>query len=130
VSESRVLTCVSLSFEQFTSADFEKDQDANFHIDFVAYASNLRAWNYEIKECSRHKAKMIAGRIIPAIATATASITGLMMLELLKIVQKKPVEAFRNTSNNLGLNMYCLTEPQAPPKAKDGYVCLSVYLTV
>lgn len=30
-------------------ADFEKDDDSNFHIDFIAAASNLRAWNYRIK---------------------------------------------------------------------------------
>lgn len=31
---------------RFEPADFEKDQDLNFHIDFVAAASNMRSWNY------------------------------------------------------------------------------------
>ena len=31
-------------------ADFEKDQDLNFHIDFITAASNLRAANYRIKQ--------------------------------------------------------------------------------
>ncbi|KDO35490.1 hypothetical protein SPRG_00337 [Saprolegnia parasitica CBS 223.65] len=102
-------------------ADFEKDNDANFHIDFIASAANLRAWNYRIKPVSRHKCKMIAGKIIPAIATTTASVTGLAMIELLKIVQDKKLDQFKDSSNSLGLNMYLLQEPAEPEKAKDEY---------
>lgn len=32
--------------EQFAPAEFEKDDDSNFHIDFINAASNLRASNY------------------------------------------------------------------------------------
>jgi ubiquitin-activating enzyme E1 len=102
-------------------ADFEKDQDLNFHIDFIAAASNLRAANYRIKQATRHKCKMIAGKIIPAIATTTASVTGLIMIEFLKVMQEKPLESFKNSSNSLGLNLYLLQEPNPPQKAKDEY---------
>ncbi len=34
-------------------ADFEKDDDSNFHIDFINAAANLRASNYQIKNCDR-----------------------------------------------------------------------------
>ncbi|OQR92773.1 ubiquitin activating enzyme, E1 family [Thraustotheca clavata] len=105
----------------FVPADFEKDNDANFHIDFIAAAANMRAWNYRIKPVSRHKCKMIAGKIIPAIATTTASVTGLAMIELLKIVQDKKLDQFKDSSNSLGLNMYLLQEPAEPEKAKDEY---------
>ncbi|TMW66101.1 hypothetical protein Poli38472_003866 [Pythium oligandrum] len=105
----------------FEPADFEKDQDLNFHIDFVYAASNLRAHNYKIRQASRHKCKMIAGKIIPAIATTTASVTGLAMLEMLKLVQQKKLDAFKDSSNSLGLNMYLMQEPASPEKAKDEY---------
>ena len=35
--------------------EFEKDDDSNFHIDFIVAASNLRATNYSIPVADRHK---------------------------------------------------------------------------
>jgi ubiquitin-activating enzyme E1 len=64
--------------------EFEKDDETNFHIDFIHSASQLRARNYRIHECDFGKTKMIAGRIIPAIATTTAMITGCVTTELYK----------------------------------------------
>lgn len=40
------------------AADFEKDDDQNFHIDFIHATSNLRAGNYHIPAASRHKSKV------------------------------------------------------------------------
>lgn len=42
---------------------FEKDNDSNFHIDFITAASNLRALNYGIPVASRLQSKIIAGRM-------------------------------------------------------------------
>ena len=103
----------------FEPADFEKDDDDNFHIDFVTACSNLRAANYHIPKTSRHKCKMIAGRIIPAIATTTASVTGLVMLEMFKVLQRKPVEQLRNGNYDLGSNQYMLFEAEPPAQIKD-----------
>ncbi|CAM9696526.1 unnamed protein product [Ascophyllum nodosum] len=115
------LSAVDVSSLHFEPADFEKDQDLNFHVDFVTATSNMRAWNYRIKEASRHKVKMIAGKIIPAIATTTASVSGLVMIELFKILQGKKLESYKDSSNNLGLNSYFFSEPAPPEKAKDEF---------
>jgi len=74
---------------KINTIEFEKDDDSNFHIDFIAAVANLRARNYGIEEVTRHKVKMIAGKIIPAIATATAMIVGAVGFEMYKFVAVK-----------------------------------------
>uniref|UniRef100_A0A453IAG6 Ubiquitin-activating enzyme E1 C-terminal domain-containing protein n=1 Tax=Aegilops tauschii subsp. strangulata TaxID=200361 RepID=A0A453IAG6_AEGTS len=65
------------------------------------------------------KAKFIAGRIIPAIATTTAMATGLVCLELYKVLAgDHPVEDYRNTFANLALPMFSMAEPVPPKEMK------------
>jgi len=98
------------------SLKFEKDDDTNFHIDFITATSNLRAYNYSIREADRNKTKLIAGKIIPAIATTTAMITGLVCMEMYKLLQKKPADTFRNAFVNLAIPLFAFSEPVEPQK--------------
>ena len=93
-----------LTPEDFSAAEFEKDNDLNHHIDFIHSCSNLRARNYKIVESDRNKTKMIAGKIIPAIATTTALITGIVSNEMYKYVQGfTDIGKFKNSTVNLAL---------------------------
>ncbi|CAI9761300.1 unnamed protein product [Fraxinus pennsylvanica] len=95
---------------------FEKDDDTNYHMDLIAGLANMRARNYGILEVDKLKAKFIAGRIIPAIATSTAMATGLVCLELYKVINGgHKLEDYRNTFANLALPLFSMAEP-VPPK--------------
>jgi len=109
------------ALQQCQVHEFEKDDDSNFHIDFLTAATNLRAANYDIKLSERCDVKVTAGRIIPALATTTGMICGLVTLEFMKLVKSlhmsgNATSKFYNYNINLaiGLNAMNAFHPEAP----------------
>jgi ubiquitin-activating enzyme E1 len=99
--------------------EFEKDDDSNYHIDMITAASNMRALNYGITTVSHQETKGIAGRIIPAIATTTAAVSGLVMLEMLKyLLNIKDVTSYRSNFINLASPHLVYSDPM-PAKMID-----------
>nr|GEW49570.1 ubiquitin-activating enzyme E1 1-like isoform X2 [Tanacetum cinerariifolium] len=100
------------------------DDDTNYHMDFIAGLANMRARNYSIPDVDKLRAKFIVGRIILAIATSTSMATGLVCLELYKVIDGgRKVEDYLNTFANLALPLFSMAE-LVPPKqqASLGYV--------
>lgn len=109
----------SLKNIKIVPLEFEKDDDSNLHIDYIVAASNLRATNYGIQPADRHRSKLIAGKIIPAIATTTSVVGGLVCQEFIKLAQGlKELEKYKNGFVNLALPFFGFSEPLLAPKTK------------
>jgi len=93
--------------------EFEKDDDTNHHIDFITSAANIRATSYGIELKDRLQVKQIAGKIIPAIATTTSLVSGLVSIELYKIIQNKnKLDNYSDAFCNLATCEYMQSEPK------------------
>ena len=118
---NKLLVKKPLNYEtkRVNTIEFEKDDDSNHHIDFIAAVANLRARNYSIDEAERFKIKLIAGKIIPAVATTTAMVVGAVGFEILKFLMRKPIEKMRNSFSNLAIPLWLFSEPIPPIKNTD-----------
>jgi ubiquitin-activating enzyme E1 len=98
-------------FKVIYPQEFNKDDDNNYHVSFVTSASNLRAHNYGIEPADFYTTKGIAGRIIPAVATTTSIVSGLITIEMIKYLYCTDISNFKSTFINLALNTYISAEP-------------------
>ena len=92
--------------------NFDKDNDENYHINFILSFSNLRASNFNIEKTEFLNAKKIAGNIIPAIASTTAAVTGIACLQIYTLLQTDNLRSFRNSDFNLGTSIFDLYIPE------------------
>ena len=54
---------------------------------------------------------MIAGRIVPALPTTTAAITGIVCLQLYTLMQTNKIDYFKNCYMNLAINGFMMVKP-------------------
>ena len=98
---------------------FEKDDPDLGHVDLVALTANIRCRIYGIGTIDRMEVQRLAGKIIPALATTTAMVAGLVCLEMVKAVaalegmRVPQLSTFRNSFVNLALPELSFAEPVA-----------------
>jgi len=99
-----------------TVQDFEKDNDENYHVGYITATSNNRAKNYDIPIATFYETKGIAGKIIPALATTTSIVAGLIIIEMLKYVRNKntKIEEYSSYFINLADNTFIFGDPFKP----------------
>jgi ubiquitin-activating enzyme E1 len=105
-----------LTSDNIKPEEFEKDNDLNYHIDSIYSMANLRATNYKLDPMDWITVKIKAGRIVPALATTTASIAGLQTLEVVKVLKKVDKEHIKNAFLNLAVPILTQSEPADAPK--------------
>lgn len=98
--------------DKYYPQEFEKDDDTNHHVMFLTCASNTRAENYGIKAEDFTTTKGIAGKIIPAVATTTSIVSGLVILEMIKYINNiNDIESYNSYFVNLAINMFVPGDP-------------------
>ena len=99
--------------------NFERDNDDNYHINFILSFSNLRANNYNIEKINFLNVKEIAGNIIPAIVPTTTAVTGISCLQIYTLLQTDNLRSFINCDLNLGISLFDLFIPENKRYIKD-----------
>lgn len=115
---SEMPTPASLAGYRLNIIDYQKDDVDRYHLEFVTAAANLRARNYGIPPVDKLTARLIAGRILPSVITSASVVAGLMCLELYKLVQNKPLGAYRHGYLNLALPVVAFAQPLAAVKTE------------
>lgn len=106
-------TIINESYNRQTNSIlFDKDDDNNNHVKWIMLASNLRAENYKIEPSNFYTTKGISGKIIPAIATTTSIVAGLITIEMIKYLNDPTkISKFKSSFINLALNIFVNAEP-------------------
>jgi ubiquitin-activating enzyme E1 len=92
------------------------DKDDELDIEWITSASNMRAINYGIPTATCQQTKGIAGKIIPAIATTTSAVSGLICIEMLKYLMGfNKINNYRSTFINLAEPIVVYSEPLSAP---------------
>lgn len=113
-----------------TVEEFEKDNDDNYHVDFVHAMANVRAENYKLDEMDWITVKIKAGKIVPALATTTAAIAGLQTIELIKYLKDFKLVEYRNSFLNLAVPTLMQSEPGPAQKTKLGTGAKGIEVTL
>ena len=116
IKKNFTTSAAKLKIENILPEEFEKDDDMNFHIDAIYSLANMRASNYLLDHMDWITVKIKAGKIVPALATTTASIAGLQTLEVVKVLKQVAKEHIKNAFLNLAVPILTQSEPADAPK--------------
>jgi len=87
--DCRISIKEGLSTDRLHPEAFEKDDVSLGHVALLSAMTNLRCRVYSLPELDALQVQKLAGNIIPALATTTALVGGLVTIEIIKIAQER-----------------------------------------
>ena len=109
-----------VNYDLIKIEEFDKDDETKGHVEFLYAFTNLRAENYNIEKCDISKVKMIAGKIVPAIASTTAAVVGIVALQLYVLKTTEDIKCLRNCYFDLARNVICFENVRMNKYVRDG----------
>lgn len=92
--------------------EFEKDDDSNMQIKMIHSGSKIRAETYGIDPVDFDAVKGIAGKIIPAIVTTTAIVSGFSLSQVVNILFENKT-TYTELATNLSTNSILVSKSRA-----------------
>lgn len=105
--------------------NFDKDLEVDYN--WLYQGTKIRSETYKIEMISKLKVRQISGKIIPALATTTSIVSGLISLEILKYYNKSKIEDYRSYFLDTSLNQLLYSEPNSVKKNKIGELEVSIW---
>ncbi|BFU22847.1 ubiquitin-activating enzyme, putative [Entamoeba histolytica HM-1:IMSS-B] len=101
--------------------EFEKDDDDM--IDFITACTNIRCAIFNLQRISRFEVQEKAGNIIPAIPTTNSIISGLMIIEMMKVLSQNKTNLRICYLAKKPLKNHLLTFEKTSQPNKQCYIC-------
>lgn len=98
--------------------DIEKktfDKNDKLIVNFVFSASNLRALNFNLSLTEKMKVQQIAGNIVPAVGSTNAIVSGLQVIQVVKLIANSSVHGTVWLHPEPSNNKYIVPESSEPP---------------
>ncbi|KAJ1441699.1 repeat in ubiquitin-activating protein-domain-containing protein, partial [Ochromonadaceae sp. CCMP2298] len=86
---SMSLPSLTRALAHLAPEEFEKDDESLGHVSLVSGLARMRCRLYGIREMDELEVQRVAGNIIPALATTTSFVAGLVTLEIVKIAAER-----------------------------------------
>jgi molybdopterin/thiamine biosynthesis adenylyltransferase len=107
---------IDVSTNKYIYQEFEKNDPSNYHIDVIRVMANCRNYNYGIPMVDNYTTRGIAGKIIPAVATTTSTVVGLIAVEMIKYLNGvDKLDMYKSWFLNMADNTIVYGDPVKAP---------------
>lgn len=114
------VTCKNINIINF-------DKDIEIDYNWLYEGVKIRSKSYKLDVPDKLKVRQISGKIIPALATTTSIVSGLISLEILKYYNNCKLEDYRSYFLDTNINQMLYSEPNRVKKESYGDLEVSIW---